>query len=81
MYQPEQVLQVLLKAIVANPDEVKVVVQNDAQGTLLRIWVNREDMGVVIGKLGQHAKALKLMAKLVGQRCSQFITLKIEEPI
>ena len=77
---PEELLVLLLKNIVKKPEAVTVLSQTDDMGLLLRVNVDRGDMGALIGKVGVHAKALKLVMKLVGYQNGKNISVKIEEP-
>ena len=54
-------LEHLVKGIVDNPDDVRVVEQNTARGEVLEVHVNPEDLGRVIGRAGRTAKALRTL--------------------
>lgn len=54
-------LEHLVKGIVDNPDDVRVVEQNTARGEVLEVHVNPEDLGRVIGRSGRTAKALRTL--------------------
>lgn len=77
---PKELLESILKAFVSQPGEVKVTRTDDEMGVLLRVWVNKEDMGLVIGKGGVTASAIKLILKMVGYQTKSHIAVKIEEP-
>lgn len=50
----------LVKNIVKNPDLVKVSAFDGDEGAIiLEILVSNDDMGIVIGKSGKNAKALR----------------------
>ncbi len=78
--QDEKFLEFLIKSIVDNPDDVKVERKVDEMGVLLSLKVNPKDMGNVIGKQGQTAKAIRSLLRIVGIKNNARVNLKIEEP-
>ena len=73
-------VEFLVKAIVNNPDEVKIERKVDEMGVLLILKVNPEDMGTLIGRAGSTAKAIRTLTRIVGIRNNARVNLKIEEP-
>jgi predicted RNA-binding protein YlqC (UPF0109 family) len=78
--QDEKFLEFLIKSIVDNPDDVKIERRIDEMGVLLSLKVNPKDMGNVIGKQGQTAKAIRSLLRIVGIKNNARVNLKIEEP-
>ena len=76
----EEFLAVIVTSIVKNPKDVKIERIKDDIGVLLTLHVKKEDMGLVIGKQGVHAQAIKLFVKLFGLNHNEKTTLKIAEP-
>lgn len=76
----QELLETILKAIVSSPDQIKIKKEVDEMGVLYRIWVAKEDMGLVIGKVGATANALKLIIKIAGYKIKSRVAIKIEEP-
>lgn len=74
-------LEALLKPLVKNSEDIKIERSVDDMGVLLRLSVNKEDMGGVIGKEGEHIKAIRLVVKLYGMNHGSRINLKLEEPV
>ena len=74
-------LEFVVKAIVDNPDAVKVDRKTDDMGVLLTLDVDREDMGKVIGKSGNTAKSIRTLLRVVGMKNDARVNLKIEEPV
>jgi len=72
--------EVIVKEIVANPDDVKVDRTVDERGVLLTLTVNPSDIGYVIGKQGQTARAIRTLVKIVGAKNNARVNLKINEP-
>ena len=75
-----QFVQTIVKAIVNHPDDVETVRTVDERGVLITLKVNPEDMGYVIGRQGQTARALRILLKGVGSKANARVNLKIEEP-
>ncbi|MFA6594260.1 MAG: KH domain-containing protein [Candidatus Buchananbacteria bacterium] len=73
-------VETIVKAIVANPDDVKVDRTVDERGVLLTLHVAPTDIGYVIGRQGQTAKAIRTLAKIIGAKNNARVNLKIDEP-
>lgn len=73
-------LEYVIKALVDHPDEVKVKRQVDEMGVLLTLDVNPADMGKVIGRSGNTAKAIRILLRVVGMKNNARVNLKINEP-
>ena len=59
----KQILTDIAKAIVDNPNEVTVILTEDDRSITLSLNVAAEDMGMVIGKNGKIAKAIRTVMK------------------
>ena len=73
-------VEYVIKSIVNNPDKVEVTRVVDELGVLLTVKVAAEDMGLLIGRSGSTAKAVRTLARIVGMRNNARVNLKIEEP-
>jgi uncharacterized protein len=80
MERDQQFLEYVVKALVDNPDDVKINRTVDEMGVLLTLSVNKDDMGKVIGRSGQTAKAIRTVLRVVGMKNDARVNLKIEEP-
>ena len=78
--QDQKFLEDTVKMLVKNPDDVKTERKVDEMGVLIELTVNPEDMGTVIGKEGNTAKALRTLLRVVGAKNNARINLKIVEP-
>lgn len=78
--QDQQFLEYVVKALVDNPDGVKVNRTVDEMGVLLTLEVNPADMGKVIGRSGNTAKAIRTLLRVVGMKHNARVNLKINEP-
>lgn len=75
-----QFVEFVIKQIVEKPEEVKVTRTVDEMGVLITLEVNKEDMGKIIGKGGQTAKALRILLRIIGSKNNARVNLKIVEP-
>jgi len=73
-------LEFIVKALVDNPEDVKIDRKVDEMGVLLSLKVNPEDMGQIIGKAGSTARAIRSLVRIVGLKNHARVNLKIEEP-
>jgi predicted RNA-binding protein YlqC (UPF0109 family) len=63
MMNLQETLVDIAKAIVDSPDEVKVTQEEDANTITLTLTVAPDDMGMVIGRHGRIAKAIRTVIK------------------
>lgn len=73
-------VEYIVQSIVNNPKDVTVARTVDEMGVLISVKVNPEDMGLLIGKQGSTAKAIRTLARIIGLRNSARVNLRIEEP-
>lgn len=73
-------VEMLVKAIVNNPDKVKTSRIIDERGVLISLDVDPSDMGYVIGRSGQTARSIRTLLKIVGAKNNARVNLKINEP-
>lgn len=73
-------LEYVIKALVDVPDKVKVKREVDEMGVLLTLDVDQVDMGKIIGRSGNTAKAIRTLLRVVGLKNSARVNLKINEP-
>ena len=73
-------LEFVVKALVDVPDKVKIVRTVDEMGVLLTLTVDNADMGKVIGRSGNTAKAIRTLLRVVGMKNNSRVNLKINEP-
>ena len=76
----QEFLEFVVKALVDNPDDVKIERRVDEMGVLLSLTVNAEDMGQIVGKAGSTARAIRSLVRIVGLKNHARVNLKIEEP-
>jgi uncharacterized protein len=73
-------LEYVIKALVDNPNDVKITRTVDEMGVLMTLEVNAADMGKVIGRDGNTAKAIRTLLRVVGMKNNSRVNLKINEP-
>lgn len=59
----KELVEVIAKALVDDPDSVVVTERDDKKATVLEVKVADSDMGKVIGKQGRIAKAIRSVVK------------------
>lgn len=80
MEQDQQFVEFVVKSLVDHPDQVKSERTVDEMGVLISLHLAPEDMGQVIGRQGQTAKALRTLLRVVGAKHKARVNLKIVEP-
>jgi predicted RNA-binding protein YlqC (UPF0109 family) len=74
-----ELLEIIAKALVSNPDAVTV---NEVEGDttlLLELKVASEDMGKVIGRQGRIARAIRTVVRSASARGSRRVMVEIME--
>ena len=66
--------------ILTHPDAFNVSQKHDDMGVLLSIDVHQEDMGLIVGKGGETAKAIRHLVRIVGLTGKQRVSIRINEP-
>ena len=79
-YTDQAFLEMVVKALVDHPADVKIVRMVDEMGVLMTLDLNREDMGKIIGRQGNTAKAIRTLLRVVGMKNNARVNLKINEP-
>lgn len=80
MQMDQEFLEYLVKSLVDTPDAVKTDRKVDEMGVLITLKVHPDDMGKIIGRNGQTAKAIRMLLRVVGIKNNARVNLKIEEP-
>lgn len=76
----KEFIEYIIKQIVDEPDQVEIIRTIDDLGILITLKVSKNDMGKIIGKSGQTAKALRTLLRVVGSKHNLRVNLKIMEP-
>lgn len=80
MHTDQAFLEYTVIALVDNAEAVRVERSVDEMGVLLTLSVAPEDMGKIIGRDGNIAKALRTLLRVVGMKHNARVNLKINEP-
>jgi uncharacterized protein len=75
-----QILTDILANLTTAPDKVEIERIEDEQGILLTVKVDANDMGIVIGRSGSMATALKTILKAVGKANDINVRITFLEP-
>jgi len=73
-------LDQVVKSLVEKPEKVEINRTVDEMGVLLTLKVDQEDMGKIIGRDGNTAKAIRTLLRVVGMKNNARVNLKINEP-
>ena len=68
MHTRKELVEVIAKALVDDPDSVVVTEREERKTTVLEVRVADSDMGKVIGKQGRIAKAIRSVVKAVAAK-------------
>ncbi len=75
----KELVEMIAKALVDNPDKVQVHQVEGEQTTILELKVAPQDLGKVIGKQGRTAKAIRTILSAAGMRDKKRYVLEILE--
>ena len=73
----KELVEVIAKALVENPDAVVVTERDSDRTTIIELSVAPEDMGKVIGKQGRIAKAIRSVVKAAASRSDKKVVVDI----
>jgi predicted RNA-binding protein YlqC (UPF0109 family) len=73
----KELLEFLARSLVDHPDDVRVEETETDDMVVLRLSVNKEDVGKVIGKQGRIARALRTVVKASAVKDGKQATVEI----
>ena len=73
----KELVEVIAKALVDNPDAVSVTEKEEGEETVLELTVDPSDMGKVIGKQGRIAKAIRSVVKAAAAKEDKKVVVDI----
>jgi uncharacterized protein len=73
----KELVEVIAKALVENPDEVVVTEKEDGKNITVELHVAPSDMGKVIGKQGRIAKAIRSVVKAASSKDNKRVDVEI----
>ena len=74
----KQILTDIARAIVDNPDAVVVEENVEGDDIELTLTVAEDDTGMVIGRHGRIAKAIRQIMKAAANTCGKHVTVEIK---
>ena len=74
----KQILTDIARAIVDTPDAVSVTENVDGDDVELVLTVAEDDTGMVIGRHGRIAKAIRQIMKAAANTCGKHVTVEIK---
>ena len=74
----KQILTDIARAIVDTPDAVVVTETVDGDDIELTLTVAEDDTGMVIGRHGRIAKAIRQIMKAAASTCGKHVTVEIK---
>jgi predicted RNA-binding protein YlqC (UPF0109 family) len=75
----KELLELIAKQLVDNPDKVSVTEVGGEQTTVLELRVAQQDLGKVIGKQGRTAHAIRTILNAAGMKVKKRFVLEILE--
>ena len=75
----KELLKYIVKALVENPEQVKVEEVEGRQSSVLALRVAKEDMGKVIGKKGQNVQAIRTILSAASGKEKKRMVLELIE--
>lgn len=75
----KQLIEMIAKALVDNPDQVSVMEVEGEQTTVLELRVAQVDLGKIIGKQGRTARAIRTLLSAAGMKLRKRFVLEILE--
>lgn len=76
----QEFIEHVVKSLVNYPEDVSVERKIDEMGVLLTLKVNPADMGLIIGKRGSTARAIRTLARIIGLKNHARVNFRIAEP-
>jgi len=73
----KDLLEYIVKSIVAAPDAVKITEENSDEGLLMKLEVAPDDKGRVIGRQGRVAQALRTLLRVKAAKEDKRVRLEI----
>jgi predicted RNA-binding protein YlqC (UPF0109 family) len=75
----KELVELIVKSLVDNPDKVKVTLLDGEQSSIIELTVAPEDMGRVIGKQGRNVQAIRVVLGAAGMKLKKRVNLEILE--
>jgi len=80
MQPVSEYLIAIVRPLLSHPDSLTVNQTVDEMGVLLSMKVHKDDMGTIVGRNGENAKAVRQLVRIVGLIAKQRVSIRINEP-
>ncbi|MFK7779537.1 MAG: KH domain-containing protein [Candidatus Gracilibacteria bacterium] len=70
-------LQFIVENLVENKEDIVIDRIEDELGILLTLKVNKDDMGIIIGKSGNTVNSIRSLLRLFGMKTQKRLNLKV----
>ena len=75
----KELISVIVKAIVDNPDEIKITETDSDHTAVIKLQVAKSDIGKVIGKKGRNIQSIRTILNAVAAKNHKRAVLEIQE--
>lgn len=75
----KELVELIAKSLVDNPDRVQVFQIDGEQSSIIELKVAPEDVGKVIGKQGRNVQAIRIILGAVGMKLKKRFILELIE--
>jgi hypothetical protein len=65
---PASLVEYIARSLVRNPDDVQVLPVKSPASLILELRVNKDDVGLIIGKGGRIAKAMRVLLNAISAK-------------
>ena len=76
----EELLEYIIKTLVDQPSEVKIIKEVNELGVLLTIHAAPNDIGAILGRGGSHINALRDLIRPIGLKNKSWISIRLHLP-
>lgn len=73
----KELVEVIAKSLVDHPEDVRVEEEQEDRQVTLKLHVDEDDMGKVIGRHGRIAKAMRTVVKAAATRENKRVSVDI----
>jgi len=73
----KELVELIVKSLVDNPENVQVSQLDGEQTSILEVKVAKEDIGKIIGKQGRTAQAIRVILGAAGMKLKKRFNLEI----
>jgi len=73
----KELVEYIVKSIVAEPDKVKITEESSDEGLLIKLEVAPDDKGRVIGRQGRVAEAMRTLLRVKAAKDDTRVRLEI----